>query len=153
MPRLSRWFVRASLLYLLIGFTLGGLILSAKAGMVDSRVWLWLLPHADILIAGWMIQLAMGMAFWILPRIRVTGRGRTVLAWASFVLLNAGLILGAGLSMLAYWLPSIDWLPRAFPVGLLLQALALAVYVIYAWPRVLPTITAVDHQRKGMRHE
>jgi hypothetical protein len=149
MPQLSRWFVRAALIYLLVGFTLGGLILSAKGGAVDGRVWLWLLPHADILIVGWMVQLALGMSYWILPRIRVSGReggdrGRTILAWSSFGLLNAGLLVGAGLPILPYWLPNQAQLSQAFPVGLLIQALALALYVIYAWPRILPTITKAD---------
>jgi hypothetical protein len=38
MPRLTRWCVRAALLYLLFGFTLGGLLLSAKGDAVDLRV-------------------------------------------------------------------------------------------------------------------
>jgi hypothetical protein len=148
MPRLSRWFIRTAMVYLLIGFSIGGLILSAKAGAVDGRVWMWLLPHADILLVGWMIQLAMGMAYWILPRIRVVGRGRVALAWAAYGLLNAGLIVGAGLPWLQYWLPAQAWLAGAFPVGLLVQALALVLYVIYAWPRVLPTITQTNLVRK-----
>lgn len=150
MPRLSRWFVRMALLYLCVGFTLGGLILSAKAGAVNGRVWLWLLPHADILVVGWMIQLALGMAYWILPRIRVLGRGRVALAWASFVLLNVGLLIGAGLPILPYWLPEWAWLAQAFPAGLLIQAGALTLFVLYAWPRVLPTITAVGRQHQSL---
>jgi hypothetical protein len=144
--------VRAALLYLCVGFTLGGLILSAKGGVVDGRVWLWLLPHADILVVGWMIQLAIGVAFWILPRIRVLGRGRVPLAWASFVLLNLGLVTGAGLPLLPFWLPELAWLARAFPAGLLVQACALVLFVFYVWPRVLPTITASDWQRRTNSH-
>jgi hypothetical protein len=145
MPRLSRWLIRAALIYLLVGFVLGGLLLSAKAGVVDSRIWIWLLPHADILVAGWLIQLAMGMAFWILPRIREAGRGRVLLAWASFALLNVGLVAGAGLAWLQYWFPGLTISAQAFPIGVLLQALALIVFAIYAWPRVLPVIIARSH--------
>jgi heme/copper-type cytochrome/quinol oxidase subunit 1 len=148
MPRLSRWFVRSALIYLLIGFGIGGLILCAKAGYVDARVWVWLLPHADFLLVGWLIQLAMGVAYWILPRMRETGRGRVALAWIAYFLLNAGLCLGAGLACLDYWFPDSGWNSKAFIPGLLTQAIALCVFVIYAWPRVLPTITAADWQRK-----
>ena len=148
MPRLSRWLVRCAFLYLVVGFTIGGLILSAKVGVVDARVWVWLLPHADMLVVGWLIQLAMGMAYWILPRIREAGRGRVALAWAAFTLLNSGLVVGAGTALLAYWFPVGDWMPRVFSIGLLVQAVAICTFVIYAWPRVLPTITAADWKRK-----
>jgi Ni/Fe-hydrogenase subunit HybB-like protein len=154
MPLLSRWFARTALIYLFIGFSLGGLILSAKAGIVDARVWVWLLPHADILIVGWLIQLAMGVSYWILPRIREAGRGRVALAWTAYVLLNIGLCLGAGFSLLDYWLQSDGWLSRMFIPGLLVQAIAMCVYVIYAWPRILPTITSSDwkHKSETARH-
>lgn len=155
MPRLSRWFVRTAFVYLLVGFSIGGLILSAKAGMADARVWVWLLPHADLLVVGWLIQLAMGVAYWILPRIRDAGRGRVRLAWAAYILLNSGLGFGAGLALLDYWLPAGGWMSRTFIPGLLVQAVALCLYVVYAWPRVLPTITATDWKRKteAPRHQ
>ena len=136
------------MIYFVLGFALGGLILSAKAGVADPRVWVWLLPHVDILLAGWLIQLAMGMAYWILPRIRKTGRGFTLLAVLAMVLLNAGLCLGAGSAMLPYWIPDITWSTTAFGGGVLIQALGLSLFVIYAWSRVLPTITAADLQRQ-----
>ena len=141
MPRLSRWLVRSALVYLVLGFVVGGLLLSAKAGVVDARVWVWLLPHADILMMGWLVQLALGVSFWILPRIRAAGRGRVALAWAAYFLLNGGLILGAGLPLLSYWFPG-TWSQPVFAVGLLIQAAALCLYALYAWPRILPTITA-----------
>jgi len=138
--------MRAALLYLVIGFTLGGALLLAKAGVVDLRVWLWLPAHVDVLIVGWMMQTAMGVAFWILPRRRLVGRGRTELAWASFALLNTGLVVSAGFSWLQFWLPNWGWLHEAFPLGLALQVLALIVFAGYAWARVLPTITLTKSQ-------
>ena len=141
MPRLTQWCVRIALLNLLFGFTLGGMLLLAKSGLVDPLVWLWLPAHVDALIVGWMMQFAMGMAYWILPRRRVVGRGRPELAWAAFILLNVGLVISVGLSWLRYWLLEWVWLQRAFPLGLALQVLALLLFVGYAWQRVLPTIT------------
>ena len=147
MPRLSRWMVRCALAYLIIGVAIGGLMLLAKAGLADARLLAWILPHADMLVVGWLVQMAMGMGFWILPRIRVAGRGRVALAWAAWVCLNAGLVLGAGLALLAYWFPG-DWMRTAFSAGILLQAAAMGLYALYAWPRILPTITAADLRRK-----
>lgn len=151
MPRLSRWLIRASMLYLVLGFSLGGLILAAKGGGADPRVWIWLLPHVDILVAGWLIQLAMGMAYWILPRIRNAGRGMTPLAALAMALLNTGLCGGAGSALLPYWFPGITWATTAFVAGVLLQTASLVLFVIYAWSRVLPTITAADLQKRSGR--
>lgn len=43
---------------------------------------------------GWMIQLAMGVAFWILPRFRRGApRGEERWSWLALVLVNAGICL------------------------------------------------------------
>ena len=67
MPRLSVWAVRLSLLYLLFGFTLGALILANKGVPFTPWVWNFLPTHIDVLLFGFVIQLAIGMAYWILP--------------------------------------------------------------------------------------
>jgi hypothetical protein len=130
MPRLSRWFIRASLVYLVLGFTFGGLMLFNKG--IPLSMWLWqLLPaHVEFLLLGWTVQLAMGVAFWILPRFGSL-RGNEKAAWAAFVLLNAGVWL-AGTGQL-FGAPS--WVPlvgRAAKVG------AAVAFAIHSWPRVKP---------------
>jgi len=130
MPRLSRWFIRASLVYLALGFTLGGLLLFNKG--VPLSVWLWqLLPaHVEFLLLGWTVQLAMGVGFWILPRFS-SSRGNEKAAWAAFVLLNAGVwIAGAGrLLELPAWV---------ILVGRAAEASAGVAFAVHAWPRVKP---------------
>ena len=39
MPRLSVYLVRASLIYLILGFTLGGLLLANKGVMISPLIW------------------------------------------------------------------------------------------------------------------
>jgi len=96
-PRLSRWFIRASLAYLVAGFTLGALMLTLNAVMRYEGVGQLVTPHVEFLLIGWTVQLTMGVAFWILPRLEGgTSRGAVGYAWLAFVLLNAGVIL-AGL--------------------------------------------------------
>ncbi|HLV45033.1 MAG TPA: hypothetical protein VKY39_08745, partial [Aggregatilineales bacterium] len=63
MPRLSVWMVRASLLYLGLGFTFGALMLANKGVPLHPRLWALLPLHAEMLLVGWAIQLAMGVAF------------------------------------------------------------------------------------------
>ena len=91
MPRLSVWAIRFSLIYLLIGFSLGALILANKG--VPFAPWAWnLLPgHIDILLFGFVIQLAIGMAYWILPRFSGGLRGSAAAFWLCLGLLNLGI--------------------------------------------------------------
>ena len=130
MPRLSVFFVRTALGYLAIGFTLGAIML-ADAGMLLGVSPARLLPmHTEFLLVGWMVQLALGVAFWILPRFR-TGpeRGNERAAWLSYGLLNLG-VLAAAIG------PAMD-LPSIMPLlGHVSQGLAAAAFAINAWPRV-----------------
>ncbi|MEO8199413.1 MAG: hypothetical protein ABI679_02725 [Gemmatimonadota bacterium] len=93
MPRLSRWFLCAAAFYLLGGVTAGALMLSAPA--IGVTIPGWVLPlHIEFVMIGWAVQLAMGIAYWILPRHRSDhGRGNEPLAWAAFLTLNAGVLL------------------------------------------------------------
>lgn len=93
MPRLSIWFIRAALIYLAVGFTFGALLLANKGFPISPQLWRLLPAHIELLLVGWTLQLAMGVAFWILPRIRAT-RGVVRPAWAAFALLNGGLLAG-----------------------------------------------------------
>lgn len=136
MPTLSRYFVRSALIYLGIGFTLGGFILAAKGGGADARFWLWLPTHIVFLLNGWLIQLSMGVAYWILPRIHLSDRGRQGWAWGAFVAFQLGLILALG-TILSLWIPEVQSL---FAPGLLLQTLGVFFFAIHALPRIRPAL-------------
>jgi hypothetical protein len=95
MPRASVWMIRAALLYLLAGFTLGAMLLVGKGvplGPLSAR---WLPLHLECLLVGWVVQLVMGVAYWIFPRFGLgrAARGREGLAWLALLLLNAGVFL------------------------------------------------------------
>jgi len=134
MPTLSRFFVRSALVYLGIGITIGGLMLSAKAGFVDVRVWAWLPVHVVILINGWLVQLTLGVSYWILPRILLGERGRRAWAWAGFIALQVGLVLTL-ISALEPWLPPLRLM---FAPAILWQVAGVALYAAHAWPRIRP---------------
>jgi len=94
MPRLTVWMVRASLLHLGIGFTAGMLMLFNKGILIDAFIWRLLPVHIEMLMLGWTMQLAMGVAFWILPRFSNGARyGNERLGWAAYMLLNSGVII------------------------------------------------------------
>ncbi len=132
MIRLSVWTVRAALLYLGVGFLLGALMLAQKGMPIDPGL-LRLLPlHVEFVLMGWTLQLAMGIAFWILPRFSREPRyGRQRFGWIAFALLNVG-VLSAGVGQ---WLSAP---PFIVLLGRLAELAAVAFFALHAWPRVKP---------------
>ena len=126
MPRLSVWMVRTALLALALGAAVGAVLL------VDPALVRWRPLHAELLTIGWTVQLAFGVAYWILPRFRSgPERGREELGWAAFVLVNFGaLMVGLGRSV-----PGGGSWALA---GRVAEALAVAAFAAHAWPRVKP---------------
>lgn len=136
MPRLAVWTVRAALLHLGVGFTLGALILFHKGAPLDPALWRLLPLHVEMLLAGWMVQLAMGVAFWILPRFRGTERGNVRLAALAVATLNVG-VLTVGVGGLAGW-------DAAVVLGRVAELLAAGLFAAHAWPRVKPVSTSTQ---------
>ena len=131
MLRLSVWLVRCSLIHLFLGLTIGGLILANKG--IPFAPWTWsLLPaHMEFLLLGWMAQLAMGVAFWILPRFRSgPPRGNINVVWSALVLLNAGIVM-----VVIQPFVSIGWLALA---GRFLETSSVLLFVLASWQRVKP---------------
>ncbi len=94
MPRLSQWMIRTAFIYLLLGFTVGALLLTHKGFNLHPALWTWLPAHIEFLLIGWIVQLTMGVAFWILPRYwQKPQRPNVILAQIAFILLNLGIWL------------------------------------------------------------
>lgn len=125
MPRLSAIFVRTSLVWLALGATLGGAILWSKVAPIPWA-WQFLTAHIHMLTWGWLLQLTLGVAYWILPRFGAE-RPRAWLAVAAYILLNAALLLTIVASLLPITWPGI--LVSA------LQLLALLAFALHAFPR------------------
>jgi hypothetical protein len=130
MPRLSIFLIRAALIHFGIGFTIAALILFNKGIPIFPWAWRLLQVHVEILIFGWMAQLAMGVSFFALPRFpnREKRYGQVWLGWCSFLLLNIAIILSA----IAYWQASATF---AFVAHLML-IIAVTSYVLMIFPRI-----------------
>lgn len=129
MPRLSVWFVRASFIYLVLGLFFGALILMEKGFALYALIWNLLPFHMEFLLIGWLIQLAMGVAFWIIPRFsRGASRGPEHLVWFSFAFLNAGILLTA----------TQLWFPSMLIIGRIAEVVAWILYIIGSWKRIKP---------------
>jgi hypothetical protein len=137
-PRVSFMMVRAALLHLGIGATLGGWLLVEKGLQLSPWIWMWRPAHIQMMLLGWIVQLACGVAVWILPRLDAAGnRGSLWLAWFGFGALNAGVVLAAVHAPLAGWIAP-DYLGWMLPLAALAYCLAIGAIALHAWRRVLP---------------
>lgn len=122
--------VRLSLLHLGTGATMGTLLLLAKAGFADPGAWRLLGGHREVLLVGWLVQLAGGVAWWILPR-RGGSRGPAALPAAACALLNAGVVCVA--------LAGAVGPPALAAAGRGAELAAVALLAGALWPRVRTT--------------
>lgn len=90
--------------------------------------------YLHLLVLGWLTQLIFGVAFWLFPKHSTAHpRGSDLLGWASFWLLNLGLILRAVAE---------PWEALGGETGALLIVAAAAqlgagwAFVLNTWPRV-----------------
>ena len=129
MPRLSVYFIRASLIYLLLGFTFGALILANKGLTIVPSIWMLLPIHIEFDLIGWLVQLAMGVGFWILPRFsKAPIRGNERMSWYAFILINSGILLVVSDGFLET--NGLILIGRAF------EALALVLFAAGNWRRI-----------------
>jgi hypothetical protein len=139
MPRLSQLMIRTALVWLALGCTLGGLLLLNKG--LPLLPWLWTLrfTHMHLVLVGWTVQFACGVAFWILPRLDAGGaRGNERLVWVCYGALNTGVAFAALHDPLLAALGE-HVIIHALPViAGVLYGVAMASFVAHAARRVVP---------------
>ncbi|MGE5249745.1 MAG: hypothetical protein ACM3QS_05970 [Bacteroidota bacterium] len=132
MPRLTRWFVKAALVYLLLAVS-AGIFVAWPGGSALSG----LFPvYFHTLAFGWLTQLIFGIALWMFPKHSTARpRGHEWLGWVTLITLNAGLILRIIFEPLNSASPSAfsGWMLVA---AALLQWLAGLAFVGNTWTRV-----------------
>lgn len=133
MPLLSIVMIRTALIYLGVGFTLGMLILLHKGIPYDANVWRLFPLHVELLLLGWMPQLAIGTAYWILPRFGVGADryGKSWLVWVGYWFFNAGILL---ICLTALWTLSNEFLL----LGRVLQGIGMGAFAMGMFPRIKP---------------
>ncbi len=96
MPQLTRWFLKAGLIYLVAAMALGSVLLLQN--LLGLPGWLALLRpvYLHLFMVGWITQLIFGVVYWMFPKLtREQPRGNERLGWAVLVTLNVGLLLRA----------------------------------------------------------
>ena len=96
MPTLTRWFLKTAMLYFLVGFGLGGVLLIAL-GWKQRPIFGVLQPvYWHLLVVGWLMQCIFGVAYWMFPSFSKDQLPRReTLGWFTYGALNLGLLLRA----------------------------------------------------------
>ena len=136
MPTLTRWFVRTAMLYF-VAALLVGIALMAQ-GLVDlPPIVAALTPvYFHLFMVGWVAQLIFGIGYWLFPTYsKEKPRGSERLAQATFVLLNAGLVLRAVSEPANTVAPQLLW-GWLLALSAVLQWLAGMAFVANSWGRI-----------------
>lgn len=137
MPTVSRWFLRASLLYMLAALILG--IVTAAGAAVESAVpWLSVLTPVQVHLwtVGWLTQLIFGVAHWLFPKHSSEHpRGHVWLMWVAFAGINGGLLLRVVAEPLATGAAA-GAVGAALVGAAGLQWLGGTAFAVHAWTRV-----------------
>lgn len=146
---LSQAFIRTAFVYLIGGAGLGAFLLADKGLGIFSRLWELRPLHIEWLLHGWMLQLALGGANWIMPRPHHV-KPRMILGWMSYGLLNSSLLLSALVRFISVMKPEIR-LDFIFSMAALAQVSAVICFGVYIWGRAsfaLPFILLGNKPRK-----
>jgi heme/copper-type cytochrome/quinol oxidase subunit 1 len=136
MPTLTRWFIKTALVYF-VAALLTGLAVAARPviGLPDQLASLTPV-YFHLMMVGWVTQLIFGVVHWMFPKYAAAlPRGHERLGWATYLLLNMGLLLRA------FGEPLVAFQPRAgfgwvLAVSATLQLLAGWAFIANTWPRV-----------------
>ncbi len=129
MPTITRYFIKAAMIYFVIGLLMGFLISARTLLNLPVSILILNPTYLHLLVVGWITQLIFGVAYWMFPKYsKEKPRGDERLGWGIFILLNSGLLLRVVGEPL-----NIGWL---LPIAAVLQFIAIWMFIIAVWPRV-----------------
>ncbi len=134
MPVIVRWYLRTALVMFVLALIVG--ILQNLSGIFRSLPPGLTPVYFHLLMVGWVTQFILGVAIWMLPRYsQEKPRGIEKLSWATYILLNVGLLVRAFGEPLNALYPATAW-GWLLVMSALLQWLAGFFFVINSWQRV-----------------
>lgn len=144
MPPLARNYIKAAFVYFIVAFVLGALMMLDR--WLGFSRWLKVVYFSQLhlLMVGWITQLAIGVAYWMFPRLRKEQdprpRGSDALAWFVLITLNVGLVLRFLLEPF-YLMGPQPWLAATMALSGILQAAAAVAFGLLMWARIRPMET------------
>ena len=136
MPTVTRWFLKSSLLYLLIAVILGVLQEIPTLESLNLPVRAFSPFYFHSFMVGWVAQLIFGVVFWMFPKYtKEQPRGSETLGWWTFWLLNTGLLIRL-VAEPAQAIQNQVWWGWLLAFSAVLQWLAGMAFVLNTWRRV-----------------
>lgn len=136
MPTLTRWFVRTALVYFVAAMLAGTAILAQPVLDLPAPVAALQPVYFHLFMLGWVTQLIVGVVYWMFPKYsQERPRGHERLGWATYALLNTGLLLRAAGEPIVALLPDagLGW---TLALSAVLQLAAGWAFVANTWGRV-----------------
>lgn len=134
MPTLTRWFVKTSLVYLVLSLATG--LLNAAQSIFGYSLPGIFPVYLHLLTIGWLTSLIFGVVFWMFPKYsKEQPRRSEKLGWAVYLSLNLGLILRAISEPLNSLQPGSLW-GWVLALAAILLWLSGIMFAINTWGRV-----------------
>ncbi len=135
MPRITRWFLKSALIYLVCA--IGIEILAAWPSGPVHRIAVQLRPSAfHFFFVGWLSQMVFGVSHWLFPIFsRSEPRGKQWLIDTSFVALNIGIVLRF-FSEAPFWQSVYPGTQTILLLSIVLQWVGFVAYAAHIWPRI-----------------
>ena len=136
MPKLSRWFIKAGMIYFFVGLAMASLLLAQPVMGWSSQLQVFRPVYLHFLFIGWISQLIMGVGYWMFPKqSKENPRGNERLGWGVFILLNLGLVLRAIGEPAVILMPEagLGWTLAVAAVCLLLAGWG---FILNSWGRI-----------------
>jgi len=127
-----RWMLAFSIIYLVLGFTLGSLLLFHKGVPLHPALWSLFPAHIEFTLWGFITQLALAVGYGIFPRYR-SHHPRGNPAWHTFlmILINIGILVSV--------LSSLDSFPVWLaPLGAAVKTIGFGGFALTLWTRMRP---------------
>jgi hypothetical protein len=136
MPRLTRWFIKAGLVYFVIALLMGVVLLGRQAFSLPAEVSVLTPVYFHLFMVGWVTQLIFGVIYWMFPKhTQQNPHGSEDLWLVTFVLLNVGLSLRVIAEPMHAFRPEPIW-GWLLALSALLQWLAGLGFALNTWRRV-----------------
>lgn len=136
MPKLTRWFIKTSFVYLIAALIVGLLMAAGSVFDLPFSVSGLNAVYFQLFMTGWITQLIFGVANWMFPVYsREAPRRSPTLGWMTYGFLNTGLILRLASEPLAFSGDARIW-GLLLGSGSILQWLAALTFVVNTWNRV-----------------
>lgn len=134
MPPAARRFIKTALLALVTGVVMGSGMLIYQALTLQGLARAWVTVHTHLLTVGFLLNMVMGVAYWMFPR--PSGRPEERLANATWACLNGGLLLRFASEPFLYAPGGMAFQVGAAAAGVL-QGAAAIMFVVGVWARVM----------------